>query len=114
MKIIEKQGNIKLEYTLTVKHTPKTDKIRIPPEIIQYLNIQSRTYIYTNKQGQTCITTRQPHVKHHIVHVYKDHTINIPSTVIKDITSMDSVTLTLDLSRVDDYKNGLGLLTITT
>ena len=114
MKIIEHHGNIKLQYQQPVKHNKTTDKTTIPHEIIEYLNIKDTVYIYTNRRGQTTITTTKPHVEHHTTHVYKDHTINIPQTIIPSIGVEDNVILTLDLSRADDYKNGLGLLTLTT
>lgn len=114
MKIIEHHGNIKLQYQQPVKHNKTTDKTTIPQEIIQYLDIKDTVYIYQNKQGQTTITTTKPTVEHHTTHVYKDNTINIPPTIIPSITTEDHILLTLDLSSVDDYKNGLGLLTITT
>lgn len=114
MKIIEHHGNIKLQYKQPVKHNKTTDKTTIPEEILEYLGIRDTVYIYQNKQGQTPITTTKPTVEHKTTHVYKDNTINIPQTIIPSITTEDHIILTLDLSSVDDYKNGLGLLTITT
>ena len=114
MKIIEHHGNIKLQYKQPIKHNKTTDKTTIPQEIIEYLDIKDTVYIYTNTRGQTTITTTKPSTEHHTCHVYKDHTINIPPTIIPSITVEDHILLILDLSSVDDYKNGLGLLTITT
>lgn len=114
MKIIEQHKQIQLQYTQKIKHTTNTNKITIPTEIIQYHNIQDTIHTYKNKHGQTCLTTKKPKTKHTTLHVYKDHTINITNNIIPGIQTLDYIVLTLDLSKSDDYRNGLGLLTLTT
>lgn len=122
MKIIEKNGRIILEYTSkinkkTIKRKNKAGTINImyqgviPQEIIDYFKVKERVLFFYKKDDKVYITSRMPTIEHQIIKIQKNNQFSIPTGFLNP-SEAEQLILTLDLSRVDEYKHGLGLLQI--
>ncbi len=123
LKIIENRGKIILQYTYGIhkrrvirKNKAKTENIlysmTFPQEITEYFNVEDRRIFFYEKEGTVYITSRRPTYEHQEIKIQKDNRCSIPKTYFPDVAEYENVVLTLDLSKTDDYKNGLGLLSI--
>ncbi len=123
LKIIEKQGKIILQYIYSIhkkkvvrKNKSKTENIlysmTFPQEISDYFQVIDRSIYFYKKAGTVYITSRRPTIEHQEIKVQSSNICSIPKSYFPDVAEYENVVLTLDLSKTDDYKNGLGLLSI--
>ncbi|WP_323736243.1 hypothetical protein PXD04_10230 [Methanosphaera sp. ISO3-F5] len=123
IKIIENKGKITLEYTHKIQQKKVIRKNKgmtenkfslgtMPPEIIDYFNVEDRRIFFYEKNHKVYITSRRPTIEHQEIKVQKQGAYSIPRSFFPDADKYDEVCLRLDLSRCDDYKNGLGVLSI--
>lgn len=122
MKILEKNGKIKLVYLhkiikKTVQRKNKAGTINtfysayLPAEIVDYFNVKENTIFFYSKDDEVRITTNRPTVEHQEIKVQSSNQFSIPKSYLKP-EEFEMVKLVLDFGRVDDYKSGLGVLII--
>ena len=122
MKILEKNGKFKLEYIYkiskrTVKRKNKGQTINtfyaayLPEEIYSYFDVKDRTIFFYEYEDTIRITSRRPSIEHREIKVQKSNQFSIPRDYFNP-KEAEQVKLTLDLNKVDNYKNGLGVLTM--
>ena len=123
LKITENRGKITLKYTYGIhkrkvvrKNKAKTENIMysmtFPQEITEYFKVEDRRIFFYEKEGAVYITSRRPTCEHQEIKIQKDNKCSIPKTYFPNVEKYGHVILNLDLSKTDDYKNGLGLLSI--
>lgn len=123
LKITENKGNITLKYTYGIhkrrvvrKNKAKTENIMysmtFPQEIADYFQVIDRSIYFYEKGGTVYITSRRPSIEHQEIKIQKDNKCSIPKSYFPYVGKYDDVVLELDLSKTDDYKNGLGLLSM--
>ena len=122
MKILEKQGIFHLVYTYkinkkTVKRKNKSGTINtfysgyMPEEIVEYFDVQDNRIFFYRKGEEVRITSRRPTVEHQEIKIQKTGQFSIPRSFF-NVEGKEQIVLKLDLSKVDDYKNGLGVLSM--
>ena len=120
LTISEKNGNVLLIYTYKIIQKEVIRKNRgktvnkfysgfMPPELVEYLKLTDNQLYFYQKGKDILITSNKPHEGHKGIQIQKTNEIRIPRKFFNP-AEFDYVRLTLDFSRVDDYKSGLGVL----
>ena len=128
MKIIEKNGKIKLSYLYKItkktvnrknKKTGKTTPNKFyqgvfPQEILDYWKIKDNTlYFYEGGDGRVHVIAIAPPEELHQqkIKVQKNNQFSIPKQLLSP-EEFDSIRIVFDLSCVDDFQHGLGVCTV--
>ena len=122
MQILEKQGIFHLVYTYkinkkTVKRKNKAGTINtfysgyMPEEIVEYFDVKDRTIYFYKYEDEVRITSRRPTIEHQEIKLQKTNQFSIPRDFLNP-EDAEKIILKLDLSKVDEYKNGLGVLSV--
>lgn len=122
LTIIEKNGKISLQYIYkinkkTIKRKNKAGTINtyyqgfMPAEIVDYIKVKENTLFFYKAENEIRITTVTPTIEHQQIKLQKYNQFSLPKSYLEP-EKHENVKLVLDFSRVDDYKNGLGVLTI--
>lgn len=122
LTIIEKNGKISLQYIYkinkkTIKRKNKAGTINtyyqgfMPAEIVDYIKVKENTLFFYKAENEIRITTVTPTIEHQQIKLQKYNQFSLPKSYLEP-EKHENVKLVIDFSRVDDYKNGLGVLTI--
>ena len=120
MEIIEVNGNIKLKYIHKIMKKEKVMKNKaqtinrfymsvFPEEVKQYFKVQDNRIFFYKHNKEIRITSIRPTCEHQEIKIQKNNQFSIPRSFF-DPMNFEQVELVLDFSKVDDYKNGLGVL----
>ena len=122
MEIIEVSGKIMLRYLHKIMKKEKIMKNKaqtinrfymsvFPEEVKQYFKVEDNRIFFYKHNKEIRITSRRPTVEHQEIRIQKNNQFSIPRSFF-DPADFEQVELLLDFSKVDDYKNGLGVLTM--
>lgn len=122
MEIIEVNGKIMLRYLHKIMKKEKIMKNKaqtinrfymsvFPEEVKQYFKVEDNRIFFYKHNKEIRITSRRPTCEHQEIRIQKNNQFSIPR-IFFDPMDFEQVELLLDFSKVDDYKNGLGVLTM--